>query len=423
MLIGTKITITSPYMLKRLIQSTAVVLVILAIFAGIYQTEIRQLYNTVRLFDADVIVHNFSNMKDIAPTKTIPASGTVHTLEKNPAPLPDTFTYKGETRNIRDFLTESATTALVVVKNDTLTFEDYYQGTNEFDQRISWSMAKSFLSALFGIAVEEGHIKDLNTPVTEYVPSLIGSGYDGVTIKNVLQMSSGVYFNEDYGDFNSDINRFGRLMALGGSFDDFAASLTREREQGTFMHYVSIDTHVIGMVLRAATGKSIEEYFQEKLWTKLNTERDAIFITDTTGEPMVLGGLNLITRDFARMGMLYRDGGILNGEQIVPSQWIEDSITPDAPHLVPGKRDSSNTNFGYGYQWWLPENPDQEFLAIGIYGQYIYINRKHNVVIAKNSADRNFMANDFESKDIAVAAFRAIAQSLTSQPSELTTIH
>jgi len=423
MLIGTKITITSPYMLKRLIQSTAVVLVILAIFAGIYQTEIRQLYNTVRLFDADVIVHNFSNMKDIAPTKTIPASGTVHTLEKNPTPLPDTFTYKGETRNIRDFLTESATTALVVVKNDTLTFEDYYQGTNEFYQRISWSMAKSFLSALFGIAVEEGHIKDLNTPVTEYVPSLIGSGYDGVTIKNVLQMSSGVYFNEDYGDFNSDINRFGRLMALGGSFDDFAASLTREREQGTFMHYVSIDTHVIGMVLRAATGKSIEEYFQEKLWTKLNTERDAIFITDTTGEPMVLGGLNLITRDFARMGMLYRDGGILNGEQIVPSQWIEDSITPDAPHLVPGKRDSSNTNFGYGYQWWLPENPDQEFLAIGIYGQYIYINRKHNVVIAKNSADRNFMANDFESKDIAVAAFRAIAQSLTSQPSELTTIH
>lgn len=423
MLIGTKITITSPYMLKRLIQSTAVVLVILAIFAGIYQTEIRQLYNTVRLFDADVIVHNFSNMKDIAPTKTIPASGTVHTLEKDPTPLPDTFTYKGETRNIRDFLTESATTALVVVKNDTLTFEDYYQGTNEFDQRISWSMAKSFLSALFGIAVEEGHIKDLNTPVTEYVPSLIGSGYDGVTIKNVLQMSSGVYFNEDYGDFNSDINRFGRLMALGGSFDDFAASLTREREQGTFMHYVSIDTHVIGMVLRAATGKSIEEYFQEKLWTKLNTERDAIFITDTTGEPMVLGGLNLITRDFARMGMLYRDGGKLNGEQIVPSQWIEDSITPDAPHLVPGKRDSSNTNFGYGYQWWLPENPDQEFLAIGIYGQYIYINRKHNVVIAKNSADRNFMANDFESKDIAVAAFRAIAQSLTSQPSELTTIH
>lgn len=402
-------------MSKTLLRSLGVLTLIIAVTATIYQTEIRQLYNTVRLFDADVIVNNFSHMKDIAPTKTIPASGKVNQFIEAPKPLPSTFRYKNEERDLQNFLSNSATTALVVIKDDQLTFEDYYQGTEKYDQRISWSMAKSFLSALFGIAVEEGHIKDLNAPVTEYVTSLIGSGYDGVTIKNVLQMSSGVYFNEDYGDFNSDINRFGRVMALGGSFDDFAASLTSEREQGTFMHYVSIDTHVIGMVLRAATGKSIEEYFEEKLWSKLNTEREAIYITDTTGEPMVLGGLNIITRDYARMGMLYRDGGKLNGEQIVPAQWIEDSITPDAPHLVPGKRETSKTNFGYGYQWWLPENPDQEFLAIGIYGQYIYVNRKHNVVIAKNSADRNFMENDYESKDIAVAAFRAIAESLAGE--------
>jgi CubicO group peptidase (beta-lactamase class C family) len=129
---------------------------------------------------------------------------------------------------------------------------------------------------------------------------------------------------------------------------------------------------------------------------------------------MVLGGLNLITRDYARLGMLFRDKGKLNGQQIVPAKWIEDSITPDAPHLIPGKRDNATTDLGYGYQWWIPKNPDQEFLAIGIYGQYIYINRKHNVVIAQNSANRNFMANEYESKDIAVAAFRAIAQSVSS---------
>lgn len=406
--------------MSKLTKSFGALALVLAILGGIYQTEISQLYNTIRLFHADVIVHNFSHMKDMAPTKTIPASGTVNELGKQPHALPLTFTYKGEERDMENFLKDSSTTALVVIKDNNLTFENYYQGTGEFDHRISWSMAKSYLSALFGIAVEEGHIKDLNAPVTDYVPSLKDSGYDGVSIKNVLQMSSGVYFNEDYGDFNSDINRFGRVMALGGSFDDFAASLTSEREQGTFMHYVSIDTHVIGMVLRAATGKTIEEYFQEKLWSKLNTERDAIYITDTTGEPMVLGGLNIITRDYARMGMLYRDGGRLNGEQIVPAQWIEDSITPDAPHLFPGKRDTSKTNFGYGYQWWLPENPDQEFLAIGIYGQYIYINRKHNVVIAKNSAHIDFMENDYESKDIAVAAFRSIAKSLSDQQEQQT---
>ena len=390
---------------------------IATLFAGVFSTEIRQLYNTVRLFDADVIVHNFSHMSDIAPTVTIAKSGTTNQLGEKPQALPETFAYKGENRSIKDYLTTSSATSLVVIKGNDITHQSYMQGTAELDKRISWSMAKSFLSAIFGIAVEEGHIKDLNAPVTDYVPSLIGSGYDGISIKNVLQMSSGVYFNEDYGDFNSDINRFGRVMALGGSFDDFAASLTQdpEREQGTFMHYVSIDTHVIGMVLRAATGRSIQDYFNEKLWSKLGTEQDAVYVTDSTGEPMVLGGLNLITRDYARMGMLFRDNGVLNGEQVIPANWIKDSVTPDAAHLMPGKRDSATTDFGYGYQWWIPTNPEQEFMALGIYGQYIYINQKLNVVIAQNSANRDFMANEYESKDIAVAAFRAIAKSISNK--------
>jgi CubicO group peptidase (beta-lactamase class C family) len=405
---------------KALGRSLTGLIVIALTGATIFHTEVRQLYNTVRLFDADIIVENFSHMDEVAPIKTLKATDNVRPLTPNPQPLPETFTFKGETHNLQDWLSNSSATALVVIQDDNLVFEDYFQGTQATDKRISWSMAKSFLSALFGIAVSEGKIPDLNAAVTDYVPSLKGSGYDGVSIKNVLQMSSGVYFNEDYGDFNSDINRFGRVMALGGSFDDFSASLNKDpkHEQGTFMHYVSIDTHVIGMVLRAATGKTIMEYFQEKLWNKLGTEEDAFYITDTTGEPMVLGGLNMLSRDYARMGMLYRDGGIYNGEQIVPAKWIEDSITPDAPHLMPGKRETAHTNFGYGYQWWLPENPDQEFLAIGIYGQYIFIDRKTNTVIVKNSADRDFMDNDYESKDIAVAAFRAIAQSLEKTNSQ-----
>jgi len=130
---------------------------------------------------------------------------------------------------------------------------------------------------------------------------------------------------------------------------------------------------------------------------------------------MVLGGLNLISRDYARLGKLYRDFGRLNDQQIIPAKWIEESIRPDAPHLMPGKRDSAKTNLGYGYQWWIPENADEEFMAIGIYGQYIYVNRKADVVIVKNSADINFMDNGYESKDFAIAAFRAIAESLMSE--------
>jgi CubicO group peptidase (beta-lactamase class C family) len=397
---------------STLSKSLASLALIIVVTVGLFSTEIRQLYNTVTLFDEDVIVHNFSNMAEVAPFKTIARTGPVDEFGRAPQALPTSFKFAGKDMAMDDFLTLTSATSLVVVKDNNITFEDYFQGTGEFDQRISWSVAKSFLSALFGIAVDEGLIKDLNAPVTDYVPSLVGSGYDGVSIKNVLQMSSGVYFNEDYADFNSDINRFGRVMALGGSFDEFAASLTSDRKQGTYMHYVSLDTHVIGMVLRAATGRSIEDYFNEKLWSKLGTERDAIYITDSTGQPMVLGGLNLISRDYARMGKLYRDKGLLNGQQIVPAQWIEDSITPDAPHLMPGKRDTSDSKMGYGYQWWIPDNPKQEFMAFGIYGQHIYVNREFNVVIVKNSADRQFMDNDYQHTDIAIAAYREIAKNL-----------
>jgi len=326
--------------------------------------------------------------------------------------LPATYQYKGEDKSLQEFLTRSSTTALLVLKGNDITFEDYYQGTDEGDQRISWSMAKSFLSALFGIAIEEGHIKNINELVTDYVPELKGSGYDGVTIKNVLQMSSGVAFNEDYQDFNSDINRMGRLLALGGSFDEFAASLVNEREQGTFLHYVSIDTHVIGMVLRNATGRSVADYFNEKLWSKLGTEQDTYYITDSTGEPMVLGGLNMLTRDYAKFGKLYLDNGRWNDQQIVPLNWVKDSVTPDAAHLMPGKRDSSDMEMGYGYQWWLPVNADEEFMAVGIYDQYIYVNKKANVVIVKNSANIDFTKNNYESFQESAQAFRAIAAAL-----------
>jgi CubicO group peptidase (beta-lactamase class C family) len=398
---------------KAVLYSFLSVVLLTLVFAGLFRVQIRQFYHTVRLFDEDVIVANFSNMGSIAPTITIKRSGQVTPFGHQPQALPESFVYKNESRSMAEFLKDSSTTALLVIKGNDIVFEEYYQGTGEYDQRISWSMAKSFLSAIFGVAVNDGLIPDLNQAVTDYVPELKGSGYDGVSIKNVLQMSTGVYFNEDYGDFHSDINRMGRLMALGGSFDDFAASLTREREQGTYMHYVSINTHVLGMVLRAATGRSIADYFDEKLWSRLDTERDAIYISDSTGEPMVLGGLNLITRDYARFGRLYRDRGIIDGEQIIPANWIEDSITPDAPHLMPGVRDNSDTDLGYGYQWWLPQHADGEFMAIGIYGQYIYVNRKADVVIVKNSAHRGFMDNHYESEDITVAAFRAIAREIS----------
>ena len=387
-------------------------LAVLLLIACLNWQKSAQLYHTITLFDKGNIVENFSNMKNVISTVVVEKDGPQHVFGHQLKTLPTQYDYKGESKSLEEFLTRSSTTALLVLKGNDITFENYYQGTSEYDQRISWSMGKSFLSALFGIAVEEGHIKSINELVVDYVPELKGSGYDGVTIKNVLQMSSGVAFNEDYQDFFSDINRFGRLLALGGSFDEFAGSLVNEREQGTYMHYVSIDTHVIGMVLRKATGRPVAEYFKEKLWSKLGTEQDTYFLTDSTGEPMVLGGLNMLTRDYAKFGKLFLDDGRWNGEQIVPLNWVKNSVTPDAPHLMPGKRDSAKLVLGYGYQWWLPQDADEEFMALGIYGQFIYVNKKANVVIVKNSANVDFMKNNFESALETTEVFRAIAASL-----------
>lgn len=398
--------------MKILIRVVLGLVAVLILTGVVFRKEITQLYHVINLFEADVIVHNFSNIDTLIDTEVIERSGPLNAFGSNPIEFPDAFQHDGSNTSIPQWLNETSATALVVVKGDDIVFEDYYQGTDATDQRISWSMAKSVLSALFGIAVADGDIESLEQPVTDYVPMLVGTGYDNVRIKDVLQMSSGVLFNEDYGDFNSDINRFGRVLAIGGSFDDFAASLTREREPGTYMHYVSIDTHVIGMVLRAATGREVGEYFYDKIYSKLGTEQDAYYIIDSASQPMVLGGLNMMTRDYARFGQLYRDYGVLDGEQIVPRQWTIDSVTPDAPHLMPGPRENSSSKFGYGYQWWVPENAEDEFMAVGIYGQYIYVNRKLDVVIVKNSADRNFMENDYAHSDFNVAAFRHIAASI-----------
>lgn len=370
------------------------------------------LHKVITLFDEDKIVHNFVNMNEALPTITVSSNSEPHYFDTVEQALPESFEFNGETISTDEYLQRSATTALVVLKGEDITHESYYLGTKAEDKRISWSVAKSFLSAIIGVAVEQGKIKSLNDLVTDYAPSLKGSGYDGITIKNVLQMSSGVRFNEDYGDFFSDINRMGRLLALGGSFDAFAASLTNEREQGTYLHYVSIDTHVLGMVLRGATGESIVDLFQKQLWNKIHPEADTFYLTDELGEPMVLGGLNMRSVDYLKFGKLYRDNGKWNGEQVIPESWVHASVTPDAPHLMPGKRDNADLELGYGYQWWLPVDADEEFMALGIYDQFIYVNKKANVVIVKNSANINFMNNNFESGHESAEFFRAVAKSL-----------
>jgi CubicO group peptidase (beta-lactamase class C family) len=339
--------------------------------------DIQRLRAVNTLFAEDRIVANFSGMDRLFFHAEIPRGPEPPSpLPVRPRPLPV----------LSPWVQDRAVTAIVVLHDGAIAYEDYFLGTAPEDRRISWSVAKSLLSALFGILLEEGAISDIDAPVTRYVPALVGTAYDGASIRNVLQMASGVRFNEDYFDFHSDINRMGRVLAFGGSMDRFAASLTeRDRPPGVAWQYVSIDTHVIGMVIRGATGRSVIDLMGEKLLQPLRLDSTPYYLTDGRGVAFVLGGLNMTTRDYARFGQLFLQDGAWEGQQIVPHDWVRASTAPTAP--------TAGGATGYGYQWWIPADAaDGEFFARGIYGQFIYINRPAGVVIAVNSADRGFGA-------------------------------
>ncbi len=399
--------------MKKTVKIAAVILLLVALLAGVFHKKIRQVYGAMTLFDAGVIDENFRSADETFPTKAVRRGGPLFEFRRRPVALPETYVFRGKTKNLRDFLERTGTTGMVVIRDGTILFEEYYRGNTEKSRVISWSVAKSFISALVGIAVSEGHIRDINQPITDYVPRLKGSGYDGVSIKDVMNMSSGIRFNEDYGDFSSDIQRMGRTIAFGTSLDDFVASLKNERKPGTYRHYVSADTQALGMLLREATKKSVTAYLEEKIWKKIGMESDAYWLVDGDGMEMVFGGLNAVLRDYARFGLLYLDNGRWGGEEVVPAAWVRASVTPDAPHLMPGDDPKTHDwTLGYGYQWWIPENPDGDFLAIGIYGQFIYIYPKYRTVIAKSSAyvDYNKDGDDMEIETIEM--FRAMARKM-----------
>jgi hypothetical protein len=348
--------------IRWLLRISLVLAVVISGAALWKRDDLIRLYNVNTLFDEGRIVSNFSSMKELFFNVAVKRSGAVAPLAESKRELAKTYQFAGKTKSVQDWLDATKTTSLVVLHNGAIVHESYELGTKPDDQRISWSMAKSFLSAIFGTAVADGSIKSLDDPVDAYVPRLKGTVYEGVTIRNVLRMSSGVKFDEDYEAFGSDINRMGRVLAMGGSMDEFAAGLAaREREQGTARQYTSIDTHILGMVLRAVTGKDLPALMEERLWSKLGVEDDAIFLTDGYGVAFALGGLNMRTRDYARFGQMVLDGGMANGQQIVPADWIMEATAASAPPAA-----KTTDKMGYGYQWWIPVNSNGEFFAIGI---------------------------------------------------------
>jgi CubicO group peptidase (beta-lactamase class C family) len=333
-------------------------------------------------------VEHFRDISSVRPCRVVRRSDNPLPLAAGAAmALPRSYSFRRQARSTEDFLAETETVGLMVVKDGKVVHESYRLGQTKAMQWTSWSVVKSMVSALIGIALEEGALPGIDRDIVDFLPELKGSAFDGVSIKNVLQMSSGARWNESYGDPDSDIARFGQAMN-GGSLASVAAATVREYPPGTHFRYNSIETHVLGMLLARVTGAALTDYFRSRLWEPCGMEDDAFFQIDGEGIEMSAGGLCATLRDYAKFGQLYLDEGARGGKQIVPAHWVRTSTRPNDAHVEPGCLMPQHP-FGYGYQWWLPDGSGA-FTAIGIYNQFVFVDPHSRVVIAKNSAYRDY---------------------------------
>ncbi len=403
---------------KALVGLTLLLLSAALTASWLYRREIARVWFVTHLFDGSAQVESFRHMDRYfrmhvahraGPESPMPAASTA-------LALPVQYRFAGQTRSTQELLDSTETTGLIVLRNGQVLHEHYALGNDASTHWMGWSLGKSVVSSLIGLALQEGFIDSIDDPLTRYAPELSGSAYDGVTIRQALQMSSGVSWNENYGDSQSDVVRFGRTFAFGGSLEAFARTLKREHAPGTFHRYNSLDVQVLGMVLENATDRSLSSYLEQRLWSHIGASADAYWVIDDSGSEFAAGGLSLTLRDWARFGQLHLQHGRWQGEELMPRDWVALSHQAGAPHLRPGPRDSANTPLGYGLLWWLPQDNtglDSPYVAIGVYNQFIYIDPARQVVIVKTSANRRYGVTPDESslrENETLAWLKAVAE-------------
>jgi CubicO group peptidase (beta-lactamase class C family) len=266
---------------------------------------------------------------------------------------------------------------LVILQDGKVRLERYGLGFDAKGRWTSFSVAKSFTSTLVGAAVEDGSIKSLDDKVSTYIPDMKGSAYDDVSIRQLLTMSSGVRWNEDYEDPKADVALFNTAKPDPGvdATVSYLRKLPRAHPPGTVWHYNTGETNLIGVLVSSATKKPLSQYLQEKIWQPGGMEAKATWLKGATGHEIAGCCLQATTRDFARFGLFVLNGGPPNGAKIVPADWFAAATTK--------QKDIGEPGHGYGYQWWTYD--DGSVAAQGIFGQGIFIDPKRRLVIASNA--------------------------------------
>jgi CubicO group peptidase (beta-lactamase class C family) len=345
---------------------------------------VRQSYDGA--LSPELAVSTFRNIDRLFPTRLIPRSRRPLPLPADPSPITSiTFTDKGRSLTLDEFIAENSITGLLILKEGRIKMERYLRGNSEKTRWMSMSIAKSVTSTLVGAALKQRLIRSISDSVTRYIPSLRGSAYDGVTVRDVLTMASGVQWTETYTNPASDRRRLleAQISQVPGSAMEVMKSLRRAAAPGMVNRYSTGETQVAAEVLRGAIQRPLADYLAERIWSRVGMEADAKWWLDSPNGTEIGGsGISATLRDFGRFGLFIMNDGVVGRDSILPSGWVREATTP--------KQLKDGRAIDYGYLWWTAETDaatrDRAFTGEGIHGQWLYVNPAKRVVIVIWSA-------------------------------------
>ncbi len=340
---------------------------------------IRNAYAGLLLPDAQVAL--FRATDRVFPTRVISRGKRVRPLPAGPRSLGDLrIISNGGTYDLYDYVSRNRIAGMLVIKNHRIAFEHYEFGNGPATRWVSMSMAKSISTTLVGIAVKDGFISGVDAPLTDYLPQLAESGYAGASIRHLLQMTSGVRWDDTHTDPASDRRHMLELQIdqQPGAILRYVASRPRVAVPGTLWNYSTGETHIVGVLLHAAVGRWLSDYLSERIWSNFGMESDASWWLESPQGLEVAGaGISATLRDYGRFGLFMLDGGVIDGRSLLPEEWIGEATSP---------RELNGSRLDYGYMWWpVPAKDgsfaDHAFSARGIFGQYTYVNPAADIVI------------------------------------------
>jgi CubicO group peptidase (beta-lactamase class C family) len=322
--------------------------------------------------------HAYRNVDRMFVTRPIPRGTKILQLPRGQEIAPH-YQADNATHGVDAYMDRANVAGLLVIKDERIVLERYALGLEENVRWSSMSMIKSLTSVLVGAALQQGAIASLDDPVSKYIPALRGCAYDAVTVRHLITMSSGVGWNEDYTDRNSDVNRYSKSLGdkVPGGVLALMRSLKGEHTPGSRFNYNTGDSYVLGSLISAATGKKLADYMSETIWSRLGMEFDAFYTLESEGGQEIGGSrAGMCLRDFGRFGVFLLRNGAIDGAAVLPVDWVESA---GRPSFTFGPDTNRYGATGYGYCWWI--DPDGAMVALGFAGQALYINRKERVVI------------------------------------------